>query len=239
MPTNIDICIQARLSSTRMPKKCIKPLGEGTILSYMLQTIRNAINPLKGAGSVYDFDFKVNLLVPTEEFDFWREEYGKNFDMIYGGDRDNVFSRFWSVYQIRKPKFMMRLTADCPLIPQPALNRAIYQATKHRLDYLCNSWEEIRTTADGHDVEIMSSDAMVWLSENNREKEDFEHVTIALRKHRPDHLRFGVLLTKEDNSHIKCSIDTDEEFRQVDYRLKQSMAKRKMAQEMGFGIYDY
>jgi len=239
MSTRIEICIQARNGSTRMPGKSIKPLGDGTIISYMLQAIKNAINPLRGSSTVFDFDFGVNLLVPEDEFEDWTARHKNNFDMIFGGDLNNVFSRFWTVYNLKKPKYIMRLTADCPLIPQPAINRSIYQCTKHRLDYLCNSWEGIRTTPDGHDVEIMSADAMEWLNANNKDQEDFEHVTIALRKHVPSHLRIGVLITKEDNSHIKCSIDTPEDFDAVNYRLKSSSEKRKNATELGFGIYDY
>jgi len=239
MPTNIDICIQARASSTRMPGKSTKPLGDGTIISYMVKTIKNSILPLKGPNTAYDFQFSVNLLVPELEFDFWVERHKHNFDLIIGGDLNNVFSRFWSIYEMKKPKYLMRLTADCPLIPQPAINRSIYQAAKHRIDYMCNSWEHIRTTPDGHDVELMSADAMEWLNANNSDQEDFEHVTIALRKKLPSHLRMAILSTIEDNSHIKCSIDTPDDFNGVNYRLNRSIEKRKKAQEMGLGVYEY
>ena len=55
----------------------------------------------------------------------------------------------------------------------------------------------------------------------------------------PKTLKKGCLVTKEDLSHIKLCIDTEEEYKQACYRFGSAYRKRKEATEAGLYVYDY
>lgn len=238
---SIEIAIQARRSSSRFPDKSTKPLGEGTAISHLIESVQKCIVHLNKRHSDYDLSAGVNVLVPEVEENYWREHFGAyNDDInIVAGDLNNVLSRFQKLYQQKKPRYIVRLTADCPIIPWMVLNKMIFIANHHRLDYITNAWEKFRTAPDGHDIEVISAIGMEWLFANAREKDHLEHVTLAIRRYMPMGLRKAAFIAKEDLSHIKLCIDTEDEYKQAAQRFSSAVAKREAARSSGLGIYDY
>lgn len=176
------------------------------------------------------------ILVPTEEKDFWENFLRSKPVKIMTGSRDSVVERYFAISTY---DYVVRLTSDCPNVPPITINKLIFTAMHYDLDYLANSWEDFRTAIDGHDCEIMSRKAMSWLRSMNLSKSQQEHVTLAIREQRPSCLKLGALIAKEDLSHIKLCIDTQEEFDKATERFTSASHKRHIATEKGVHHYDY
>ncbi len=235
----IEIGIQARRSSTRFPDKSTKPLGEGCAISHLIECCEKCIVHLNKRHSDYDLSANLNVLVPDVEENYWQETLaGYNLDVV-AGDLNNVLERYKKLYETKRPRYIVRLTADCHQIPWMTLNKMIFIASHHRLDYVSNCWEKYRTAPDGHDIEVISADGMEWLFKNAKEKPHFEHVTIAIRQLMPQSLRKAAFVAKEDLSAIKLCIDTEDEYKHAAARFAAAIEKRDAAKKAGLGIYDY
>jgi spore coat polysaccharide biosynthesis protein SpsF (cytidylyltransferase family) len=178
----------------------------------------------------------VLVLVPTEEKEFWENFLRSKQVQVITGSRDSVVERYLSISNY---DYVVRLTSDCPNVPPITINKLIFTAMHYDLDYLANSWEDFRTAIDGHDCEIMSRKALAWLRKMNLSISQQEHVTLAIRELRPENLKLGALISKEDLSHIKLCIDTQEEYDQATARYGSAAHKRNIATEKGILHYDY
>lgn len=237
----IAIAIQARLSSTRFPQKSVKPLSP-TGISAVTSLIHNCSICADHIEAKRDPNTKVNadiwILVPDNEMAFWSDYLAAKRVYIRGGSETNVLSRYTSLLKDQYD-YIMRLTADCPNVPQLAMNKAIWTAIYHDLDYCTNVWESYRTSMDGHDIEVMSKKALEWLSKNVELDRHKEHVTLAIRELMPRSLKKGCLITKEDMSGIKLCIDTEDEYKKACERFTSAYLKKKAANDSGLFVYDY
>jgi spore coat polysaccharide biosynthesis protein SpsF len=242
----ISICIQARKNSSRLPDKAILPLGGSTLVEHCVINASRAQDYMQKKFSEKGYDVDLNLLVPNSERDFWEAYCFSQNLTIFAGDDDNVLDRFMKYFDIFKPEFIVRLTADCPNVPFLVINKAISIAISHRLDYVTNAWERYRTSPDGHDVEVMSAKCMTWLQKNAKSKHDQEHVTTAIRENkdllsefREIGFKAAVLLAKEDMSGTKTCIDTKDEYDACRERFDSANDKLNLALHHRLGIYEY
>lgn len=237
----VAIAIQARLSSTRFPRKSIQPLSD-TGITPITSLIQNCSICAKHVASKNDpmtaVDVDVWVLVPDSEFDEWQDLIGHKDVKILSGSMTNVLSRYISLLEYRYD-YIMRLTSDCPNVPQLAMNKAIWTAIYHNLDYCSNAWEKYRTAIDGHDIEVLSFKALQWLSDNAHTDRDREHVTIAIREQMPVNLKKSALIQKEDLSGIKLCIDTHDEYQKARNRFQSATNKKREAVKSEIYVYEY
>lgn len=243
MEKRIIIGIQCRLASTRFPEKSIKLINDNglTCVGSLLDNVDKCNEHMsKKSGGLYTIKPIVVLLVPDNEVSFWLDFAANRRPkpIILSGHLTDVLSRYLHLLE-QKFDAVVRLTADCPNVPPLAINKAIFTLIHHRLDYISNVWEGCRTAIDGHDIEVMSYDALQWLKDNATEPDEREHVTIAIRKRMPQDLRKAALIQKEDMSHIKLCVDTEHEFNECKMRFNQALLKKEIAAKKGLGIYDY
>ena len=93
----------------------------------------------------------------------------------FRGDDNNVLSRFMDIASKTKAKYIVRLTADCPLVDASIIDKAITSITKYKLDYVSNILK--RTYPDGLDVEVFSRNTLKKTFENVTDDYSKEHVT--------------------------------------------------------------
>jgi spore coat polysaccharide biosynthesis protein SpsF (cytidylyltransferase family) len=112
-------------------------------------------------------------------------------------------------------KYICRITGDCPLIPHHLISKAITLAVVNEYDYTSNVNEKVRTSMDGHDVEVMSAKALKWADINSQGKER-EHVTLALRSSRiPNTFKIGHMIGYTTMPLKKLSVDTEQDLEVV------------------------
>lgn len=244
----IAICIQIRDGNTRLPGKGSMPLEGHPIYMHLIRNVGRCLNFINKHSDKKRLVAKCYFLVPFDEIYYWEEVCDREiklFDVqvIPGHVSDNydVFYRFNEVFKNYKPSYIARITGDCPFIPSALINKAINCATTHKLDYISNVDERYRTMPDGFDIEVLSDEAFLWLSQNIYKgyKSDLEHVTTYLRRETPDWMRCATITAAFDTSDYKYSIDTQADFANVSTRYRDKKFKDDLARKDGLGTYEY
>ncbi|ESP90428.1 MULTISPECIES: cytidylyltransferase domain-containing protein [Pseudoalteromonas] len=117
---NVQIIIQARMTSTRLAGKVLLPLCNSTVLQVMLQRLN---------------EFKDHIVIATTNDGSEApivELCKKNKIKYYQGSTEDVLSRYYeaaTLFGATDDTTIVRLTSDCPLI-DPQLTRQVIE--KHR-----------------------------------------------------------------------------------------------------------
>jgi spore coat polysaccharide biosynthesis protein SpsF (cytidylyltransferase family) len=197
--------VQARLSSTRLPRKALMEIAGVPMLAHVLERVAAMRLP----------DVVV-LALPTGDDDHELFSWaGRQRTLRVGVSRpprvapDDVLGRFAYVAELYpEADAIVRITGDCPLLaPELAdLVVSVYRARSE--EYVTN------VTAgyvDGTDVEVFSRDALLWAHERARQASDREHVTPWIRRYLAAH----VVQPERDYSWLKISVDTREDLARV------------------------
>jgi spore coat polysaccharide biosynthesis protein SpsF (cytidylyltransferase family) len=237
---NIKIGIQARFSNTRLPNKAAMEITGKPSLLRLLDTVIKCKNHNKKIYNKCD----IHLLVPVDEYERWIAFVPKNYNneiIITPGDSKDVFSRYAQMVE-DDTDYILRLTGDCPFLPQSILGKAIYFGIINRIDYLSNVDPTYRTMPDGYDFEVISIKAFKWLKSKiyvYGDDSDREHVTTYIRKNFQSWMRVTVMMDELDFSDIKLSLDTKEDYDKLCELSKKREEKIQLAKGKGYGVYEY
>lgn len=139
------------------------------------------------------------------------------------------------------PNWIVRITADCPLMDPVLVDQIIEVTQKSNADYGANTLEE--TFPDGQDVEVFTFDALKKAWERARLKSEREHVTPFIRNNsdfiQKDNYLFKVLNYSNDKnySHIRITVDEANDFDLV-AKLIQDLGEMKTWKEYTDYIID-
>ena len=163
---------------------------------------------------------KVVLAVPKsqeKDFEFLVDRFPEI--EIFGGDEEDVLSRFVDASSKYEPETVMRLTSDCFLMQPQIIDECVRMFLGSDLDYLTNynlkcteddpdDYESLTETPDGFCVEIFSYEALKDAHRNATEKYDREHVTPWIKRNKRCVAKSSGRLTLTG----KLSVDTQEDF---------------------------
>jgi len=123
---NTGVIIQARLGSTRLPKKMTKPFYEGkNILEILLAKLSSELNT------------KIILATTTNPIDDRIEEIGQEFGInIYRGSEIDVLERFIGAAEYYNISNIVRVCADNPFIQPKYIQNIINEINDNDFDYL-------------------------------------------------------------------------------------------------------
>lgn len=202
----ITAIIQARMSSTRLPKKVLLPLGNKTVLENVINRVRQAklISNIIVATSVEFADDVLEKFCLEKKINCFR------------GDSDDVLDRYYQTARQFKVEHICRITSDCPLIDPVVVDKAagIYLTGKY--DYIANN-HPIATYPDGLDTEIFSFFALKKTWKEASLPSEREHVTSYIWKN-PDKFKIYNLKNNKDLSGYRLTIDEEK-----DYKLLQAI----------------
>lgn len=223
------IGIQARSTSTRLPGKVSRRLYNKPMLSWVLNAAFDSASYIskKSQGRIKPL---VMILCPVG--DPIAAQYNKI--MSVQGPEHDVLNRYCKAAKNFKADYICRLTSDCPFLTGFLITSHIHRCFNKRLDYLSNADEETRTEADGRDIEVFSAKALKWLEANAKTPEELEHVTLKIRRDKPEELRRGHCLNRLDMTDLKISVDTEEDFQNAEERIERFFRKKfKAEQDVG------
>ena len=205
------IGIQARSTSTRFPNKAAAMIGDKTMTEHVLHNVDESVAFLRR--NLQDpVEFNVALLIPEGDP---LKRLSARYQIVEGSEHD-VLSRYQSAFSFYRPDYLVRLTADCPLLPDFVISKHIRSALYGNLDYITNGDPRFRTALDGHDCEVISKRLFRWVVENAVKPYDREHVSTLIKTDAlPDWARVGNIIGYSDLSHIKLSVDTPEDLENV------------------------
>ncbi|RXJ86221.1 cytidylyltransferase domain-containing protein [Arcobacter sp. CECT 8985] len=193
---NTYIVIQARTTSTRLPKKVLLPLGDKTVLETMLKRLE---------------EFKDNIIIATTN-DGTQEEIvnicKKHKIKYYEGDTNNVLSRYYESclkYELKDDDIVIRCTSDCPFIDAKLIQKAINLYKTSKADYV--SLGVHSGFPRGLDTEVFSFKLLTQAYNNATTDYEKEHVTIYMHTTIKDKLKIEFLKSFEDNSKYRITLD--------------------------------
>lgn len=224
---NVVIGVQARSNSSRLPNKISKRLGSRSIIYHVINNCRSSLGYINAYTHKSGINVKLVVVAPDEDPIISKL---RGLDVVTGPE-ENVLTRYGNVFTRYNPDFLVRITADCPLLPPYLITKTIYTGVKGNYDYLSNTDERFRTFADGYDVEFISRRAFVWADRNSVEAYDREHVTPILRREPPNEFKLGHIIGHLDLSACKLSLDTPEDYDTIRYQYESVNKKLKRARE--------
>ena len=122
---NTIAIVQARLGSTRLPGKVLLEIESKPVLLHI-------VNRLKRVLKVDDIIIATSSLkINSKIISFCKE----NDIKCFVGSEDNVLERFYQAALVYKPKNVIRITGDCPLLDSELINRLIDYYQENDFDY--------------------------------------------------------------------------------------------------------
>jgi len=200
--------LQARMSSTRLPGKVLKPILGKPMIERQIERLRlsNKIDRLVVATS-------------NESGDDAISNYCQQINVgCYHGDLHNVLSRYYHAARAYQATTVVRLTADCPLADASVIDDVIEQHLTQGNDFTSNT--KPSTFPDGLDVEVMQFSALEAAFKQTNDPFDCEHVTPYISKH-PELFKIACHKHEPDLSHHRWTVDNREDFELVKFVYEQ------------------
>lgn len=227
--TNVSIGIQARSGSTRFPSKILESVNGKRVIDHVIDACQGSCDYMNRYTSKSGIFCTPYLLVPDNDP---LKNLIKDIEVIEGSE-DDVLERYVKMSKECESDYIVRITADCPMIPEFIISKAITIAVKNNLDYCSNVDEKVRTSIDGHDVEVISQRALEWLDTNAVEEKHREHVTLMLRQvSLPHDFKVGFIIGYVDHSNIKLSLDTPDDLLNIREESEKIRDKIKIAESI-------
>jgi spore coat polysaccharide biosynthesis protein SpsF len=219
------ILVQARMNSSRLPGKVLKPIGGKPLLAYVLERLQRVEN---ADGLLV----ATSTLAADDDIAAFCNDFGVDY---YRGSETDVLDRYYQAARSVQAERIVRITSDCPLIDADVVSEIIdafdaaqgagiasglNQQTPNearsteptRIDYLSNTLD--RTFPRGLDVEVFSFEALEIAWKEAQDTTEREHVTPFLYRH-PDRFRLQQYRQAINRSHLRWTVDTPEDFELV------------------------
>jgi spore coat polysaccharide biosynthesis protein SpsF len=194
-PVRVNAVIQARLSSTRLPGKVLRPLGGRSVLSWVI----------RAAAATRNIDAVILATSEDPDDDPVAAEAARCGAEVVRGPLDDVLARFTKAVREHPCDALVRLTADCPL-HDPALIAQVVGLwrTEPTLDHVSNF--VVRRYPRGFDTELVRVDV---LDEQDRTATGGhrEHVTSNIYT-QPSVYSCGGVVPGADDSDLRVTLDT-------------------------------
>lgn len=194
--------VQARMGSTRLPNKVMKPVNGIPMIELLLGRLAQAKTVDQIVLATSTDTANLPLVTHVRKIG-WAVEQGSEND---------VLDRFVRAAQAHQADVIVRITGDCPLVDPELVDAAISEFTKTGVDYFSNTSPP--TYPDGLDIEVFSFRALKQAHEETAKPFDREHVTPYLRE--GERFRRGNMLNAEDLSALRWTVDEPSDFQVIE-----------------------
>lgn len=198
--------IQARQGSTRLSGKALVKLNGRTCLSRVVSALKavNSISP--------EIDDIVIATTKNEEDNLIQAWCVRHGVKCYRGSSENVLERFYRCAMAYKADWVLRITADCPLL-NPFLVWGLL-TKEPRKKYQALAFNRGGIPA-GWDAELFSMQELELIY---KRVEIDEHVSTKMRNAGSDAYEdYGLPF---DFKGVKYDLDTEEDFKRIEQYLK-------------------
>jgi spore coat polysaccharide biosynthesis protein SpsF len=191
----VGAIVQARLGSTRLPRKILAPLAGQPLLQHIVDRTRasKSVGLLVVATTVNPQD---------DELVVWCEERGL---AVFRGSSDDVLGRFYGAASQYGMDVVARITSDDPFKDPQILDAVVSMLTESALDFACNNHPP--SFPEGLDTEVFTFSALSRAHDAATDPFEREHVTQYFYRH-PEQFRQMNLSHTSDISSLRWTIDT-------------------------------
>ncbi len=195
--------VQARMGSSRLPGKVLKPIGDRPMLDIVLERL----------GQARSLD-EVMVATTVEPLDDQIEAYVRSRGQaVFRGSESDVLERYYLAATHREAELVVRITSDCPLVDPAVVDRVVDALVAKGGDYAANFLER-RTYPRGLETEAMTFAALKRAHEQDRDPATREHVTPFIYRN-PDKFHLVAVVGEEDHSGHRWTVDTPEDLELV------------------------
>lgn len=206
----IEIFVQARMGSTRLPGKVLKPVLGKPLLFYLAERL----DRVKCADAYV-------ILTSTKSEDDPIAAFCENRGIAYyRGPENDVLARFHQAAAARCPDAIVRITGDCPFIDPEIVDEVIsaYKNEYPQWDYVSNTLQ--RTFPRGLDTEIFSFATLDKTFHQATDPSEREHVSLYMYRH-PELFRLKNVACPFNLSQHRWTVDTIEDFQLIQLLLEE------------------
>ena len=199
--------IQARMGSTRLPGKVLKPILGRPMLWYIVQRVRWAPDVVEVVVATSDQPGDEPIRRFCQEHDI----------ALFAGSENDVLDRFYRAAVQYAGDPLIRITGDCPFV-DPKVVGCLLEL------YKIGDYDHVGVATgagavfldggrfpDGLDAECFSFATLERAWRETTEPSDREHVTPYVWRV-PGRFRLGVLKAERDYFHLRWTVDTEADF---------------------------
>jgi glutamate-1-semialdehyde 2,1-aminomutase len=193
--------IQARMGSTRLPNKVMKPINGVPMIELLLTRLSRSkeLDQIVVATSI---DAKnIPLVEHVRALGYACEQ----------GSENDVLDRYVNTAKAHQADVVVRITGDCPLVDPVLVDECIRNFKSSHVDYLCNNYPP--TFPDGLDVEVVTLAALEQALRESDKVYDHEHVTPYVRE--VGRFNTSVVQFKENLSQLRWTVDETPDFQVI------------------------
>lgn len=187
------------MGSTRLPGKVLKPLGDKTVLHYVVERCKR----IKGVDRVI---VATSKLPQDETIEKWCHEH---HIPVFRGSEDDVLDRYVQCALQYEPDHVMRVTADCPFVDYKMASDIVALMNEQKVDIIDLDGSLPRGLA----VELLSFSTLKRIHKNGKENRHREHVTYYAYEYKDEFTR-TTYKVPEDRRYpqFRITLDTKEDY---------------------------
>jgi len=196
----IGCIIQARMGSTRLPRKVMMKADNKNPLLYYV------INQIKHSKLIE----KIIIATTNSQEDNEIVNFAKKMNVsFFRGDSKDVLDRFYQCAKKFHFSIIVRITADNPLIDPTLADKAIEKFNQNSFDFLTNCIP--RTFPQGTEVEIFSFKAFEKAWKEAKKPSEREHVTPYFYNN-PEKFKIYHVKNSKNLSKFRWTVDKKEDL---------------------------
>lgn len=206
----IVACIEARMTSSRLPGKVLKKISGRTVLEILIKRLSES-----------KYIDEVIIAATDRKEDDPIEKLGKELGVFtFRGSEDDVLGRVVGAVEAVNGDIIVEITGDCPLMDPGVVDSVIekYLSEDKKYDYVTNIGyvgDSIREIPIGMDVRVFSFKDLKAISEITNDPEDREHVSLYFFRTGKDKYRLFNIGTPEKwkrDYNPRLCLDTKEDL---------------------------
>ena len=191
--------VQARMGSSRLPRKVLKDLGGATVLDRVLNRL--------GRSWLIQESVVATTIEPAD--DAIVEHCERTGRKVFRGSEQDVLDRYYQAAKYVNADVVVRITSDCPVIDPEVTDGTIRAFLDRHSDYASNVL--VRTYPRGLDTEVMTVQALERAWRESTKLYQREHVTPYIYEN-PGEFRLHGIENDTDCSRHRWTVDTPEDL---------------------------
>lgn len=193
--------VQARMRSTRLPGKVLRPILGRPMLEHLIERLRRV-------PELDDVVVATTLDPSCQPIEDLARKVGAG---CFRGSEDDVLDRVLRAARSAAADVIVEITGDCPLIDPPTVSRVIQAFRASDVDYCSNVL--VRTYPRGLDTQVFPTAVLEEVARLTDDPADHEHVSLYIYEH-PE--RFRLLNVESGHGRalgdLRLTVDTPEDF---------------------------
>ncbi len=189
----VVVLIQARVSSTRLPKKHFRKIGDKDVLEWILWRLSH----------IKEIDRVVVSTCKESDSDLYKQyQNSYNYDVFeYKGDVNDVVGRHYKATQKYPADHYIIISGDCPLIDENLINIKIKKLAE---DDYHNITTKNRTIHEG--IQLYSASAMEHIQKESKTSDQRENFAYKVSH---EELNIGYIQTDDKFMKDLCRVSVD------------------------------